>query len=141
MGEFFKVANIPTNILTDTRRVQMNYIYIVNNKMVTANSFNELAKKLAEDIKYNSLAWSQVSLPNTASIANAKNKLFSKANNVLEENMQSILDITFEKDIETTSKAKVDALFSLYFKMVDAKLDCHPLWHQAVTHLGAELQI
>ena len=141
MGGFFKVANIPTNILTNTRRVQMNYIYIANNKMVTANSFNELAKKLAEDIKYNSLAWSQVSLPNTASIANAKNKLFSKANNVLEENMQSILDITFEKDIETTSKAKVDALFSLYFKMVDAKLDCHPLWHDAVTHLGAELQI
>jgi len=126
------------------------YAYISNNGVTTADSFSDLAKKLAQEIKYMGVTFSQVNVPNTGSIDNAKNSLFSKANKILHKNMEDIMAITFEKDIEYYTEdpeeakvleAKVQGLFDLYFKMVDAKLDRSPLWREAVTHLGSELQI
>ena len=129
----------------------MNYMYVTVNfhdagpSYIEANSISELAKRLAVDIKYSNLQYSDFSYPNKTEFD--KKGLWSYAKDLLEYNYQDIMNITYEdifgepetQDYEHSHGH--NEYFTLYFKMLEAGLDKHPKWHKAVAHLGSELQI
>lgn len=119
----------------------MKAYLVFNTYAVTATSFHELAKKLAHDIKYTHLGMSDFELPNVVRTKDndPKQKLYDHAKALVEANREQMLKADYE-DI-FSSDEKSSAYFKLYFDCIDAGLDTHEYWREAVCHLGSELQI
>ena len=119
----------------------MKAYVVYDNILVTADSYRELAKKLAYDIKYNHIGMSDFEVPNIKRTYedDPKEKLYNYAHSLLKANREQMLNATYE-DI-FSSEEKSSAYFKLYFDCIDAGLDKDDFWHKAVTHLGSELQI
>lgn len=129
----------------------MLYMYLtvnfndVGTSTVEASSIRELAKRLALDIKYSNMQYSDFCYPNKSE--DAKEGLWSLAQDILEDNFNNIMNTTYEdifgepetQDYEHSRGH--NEYFTLYFKMLEAGLDKHPKWNKAVSHLASELQI
>jgi len=116
--------------------------YVVYEKhLITADTFQELAKKLAQDIKYHGIGMSDFEVPNIKRTEenDPKQKLWDYAYKLLKANRDAMLAVTFEDICD--DQEKFSKYFDLYFKCVDAGLEQDSFWTKAITNLGSELQI
>lgn len=119
----------------------MKAYVVYNNILVTADSYHELVKKLAHDLKYAHLGMSDFEVPNIKRTYenDPKEKLYMDAQALVAANREQMLKADYE-DI-FSSEDKASAYFKLYWDCVDAGLDTDEYWREAVNHLGSELQI
>lgn len=119
----------------------MKAYVVYDNILVTADSYQELVKKLAHDLKYAHLGMSDFEVPNIERTYenDPKEKLYKDAQALLAANREQMLKANYE-DI-FSSEEKSSAYFKLYFDCIDAGLDKDEYWYKAVNHLGSELQI
>ena len=119
----------------------MKAYVVYDNTLVTADSYRELAKKLAYDIKYNHIGMSDFEVPNVKRTEDndPKQKLYNYAHSFLAANREQMLKADYEDIFSCEEKSS--AYFKLYFDCIDAGLDKDEYWREAVCHLGSELQI
>ena len=119
----------------------MKAYVVYNTHLVTADSYHELVKKLAHDIKYEHIGMTDFEVPNIKRTEekDPTEKLYNDAQALVAANREQMLKANYE-DI-FSSEENSSAYFKLYFDCIDKRLDTDEYWREAVNHLGSELQI